>query len=52
MDYKFILIVALSIFSLLFITLFIITKIKNNKFKKKINDIVENKIEEINYIYK
>ena len=52
MDYKLILIVALSTISLLFITLFIISKIRNKKFKKKINDVVENKIEEINRIYK
>ena len=52
MDYKLILIVALSTISLLFITLFIISKIRNKKFKKKINDVVENKIEEINHIYK
>lgn len=52
MDYKIILIAVLFIISFLFITLFIISKIKNKKIKQKINDVVENKIEEINKIYK
>lgn len=52
MDYKIILIGVLSLISLLFIILFIISKIKNKKIKQKINDVVENKIEEINKIYK
>jgi hypothetical protein len=52
MDYKIILIGVLSLISLLFIILTIIFIVKNKKKQQKITEIINNKFDELENVYR
>jgi len=52
MDYKIILIGVLSLISLLFIILTIIFVVKNKKKQQKITEIINNKFDELENVYR